>query len=400
MARIGLKLREVMKSRANPREGAALASNVLREGIKSGKISRDDISLKEMAVSLIGDDWESHLRGYTGRLREAVDAIDASGFSAITGQLLVDEVKEKYKLATMVTDKMFRTIKVTNGNLGTQIIPYLTDTVDDPGIVSQGQIYPATQFQGQYITLPAPEKFGRICRVTFEMIYSDLTKQVMDSAASVGKRVGLWVEKKRLRVALGLVNPFNWNGTSYNTYQTSTWNNSLTDFTLTNWTSINRIEQLFANMLDPILNEPIDIGEKMGLLVMPTLKYTAKRIISATEVRSGNITSGAGDQLVSDNPLDGDYTLMSSKHARRTLRTFGSGTFSSDPIADSLVLAGDFQRAFGWREVFPAQVVQAPPQAPAEFEQDVVTQVKANVFGVACVLEPRCVVRAYNSSAT
>lgn len=405
MARIGLKLREVMKGKP-AREGTRLACDVLREGIKSGKISRDDISFRELAESMIGNDWATHLRAVSAgaetpmALRESIDAVDSSGFSAITGQLLVDEVKDKYKLATFVSDQMFRTVKVTNGNLGTHIVPYLTDTLDDPGIVNQGQQYPQTTFNGQYITLAAPEKYGRICALTFEAIYSDLTKQIMDSASSVGRRVGLWVEKKRLRVALGLDNNHVWNGTSYNTYQTSSpWINSKTDFTLTNWTSIQALELLFSQMLDPVLSEPIEI-DGAQMLVMPKLKYTAKRIINATEVRSGDITSGTGDQVISNNPLDGGYSLMDSKHARRQLRTYGSGTFTSDAIADSLVLFGDFKKAFYWREVFPLQTVQAPPQNPAEFNQDIVFQVKANVFGVAGVWDPRYVIRAYNSSAT
>lgn len=402
MARIGLKLREAVKA-----HGVKTACQVLREGIEQKRISRDDISLRELAQSMIGDNWESHLRAVARRaanspleLRESIDAVDSSGFHAITGQLLVDEVREKYKLATMVSDQMFRVIRVTNGNLGEHVVPYLSDTIDDPGIVSQAQQYPQTTFQGQYITLAAPEKYGRICAVTFEAIFADLSKQIIESAGSVGKRVGLWVEKKRLRVALGLDNNHKWNGTSYNTYLTSgtPWKNALTDFVLTNWTSINTLEQLFAAMLDPVLNEPIEI-DGAGMLVMPTLKYTAKRIISATEVRSGDITTGSGHQVVSANPLDGGYSLMTSKHARRQLRTYGSGTFSSDPIADSLVLFGDFKKAFYWREVFPAQVTQAPPQSPAEFNQDIVTQVKANVFGVAGVWDPRYVVRAYNAAA-
>lgn len=399
MARIGLKLREVMKGRP-AREGAKVATEVLREGLKSGKIAKEDISLREMAQSLIGDDWETHLRESAMRLRESMDAVDSSGFSTITGQLLVDEIKDKYKLATYVTDQMFRTIKVSNGNLGTHIVPYLTDTLDDPGIVQQGQTYPQTSFQGQYITLAAPEKYGRICSVTFEAIFSDLTKQILDSAGSVGRRVGLWVEKKRLRVAFGLDNNHIWNGTSYSTFQASSpWVNKLTDFSLTNWTSVQRLELLFAAMLDPVLNEPIDI-EGAQMLVMPKLKYTAKRILNATEVRSGDITTGDGHQVVSDNPLDGSYTLLASKHARRQLLTYGSGTYTTEPIADSAVLFGDFKRAFYWREVFPMQTFSAPPQNPAEFNQDIVLQAKANVFGVAGVAEPRAVVLAYNSSAT
>jgi hypothetical protein len=406
MARIGLKLKEVMKGRPAA-EGQRVAKEVLREAIATKKIAKEDISLREMAQSLIGDNWETHLRnvaqggaGEPMAFRESVDAVDSSGFHAITGQLLVDEIKDKYKLATFVTDQMFRTIKVTNGNLGTHVVPYLTDVIDDPDIVSQGQKYTETQFQGQYITLAAPQKFGRICSVTFEAIYSDLTKQILDSAGSVGKRVGLWVEKKRLRVALGLDNNHVWNGTSYNTYQTSTpWINSKTDFSLTDWTSVQTLELMFSKMLDPVLNEPIDI-DGVQVLTVPALKYTYKRILNATEVRHGQTDEATGIQSVSGNPLDGGYSLMTSKHLRRQALTYGSSTWDTEPKADSLSLFGDFKKAFYWREVFPLQTVQAPPMNPAEFEQDIVLRVKANVFGVAGTWDPRYVIRAYNSSAS
>jgi hypothetical protein len=404
MARIGLKLREVMKSRPGV-EGQRAAKQVLREALEQKKITKEDISLREMAQSLIGDQWESHLRTVAQRgaedgalaFREAVDAVDSSGFHAITGQLLVDEIKEKYKLATYVGDQLFRVIKVTNGNLGTHVVPYLSDTIDDPEIVSQGQKYDDTTFSGQYITLAAPQKFGRICSVTFEAIYQDLTKQILDSAGSVGKRVGLWVEKKKLRVALGLDNNHVWNGTSYDTYQAATpWINSVTNFSLTNWTSIQTLELMFSKMLDPVLAEPIDI-DGAQMLTVPSLRYTAKRIQNATETRDGDITTGSGHQTISGNPLDG-FSLLTSKHLRRQALTYGAATFDTDAKADSLVLYGDFKKAFYWREVFPMQTVQAPPQNPAEFEQDIVLRVKANVFGVAGVWDPRYVIRAYNAS--
>lgn len=391
-AQIGLKLKEAVKQ-----HGRAKAGEIFREAIASKKIDVADISLREMAENMIGPSWAVHLKDYAGRIRESVEAVDSSGFSAITGQLLIDTIRDKYKLAQFITDQMYTTAKISNGNLGTQIEPYLSDVTDDPGIVSQGQQYPATAFQGQYVMYPAPEKYGRICRLTYEMIYSDLTGQALDSAASVGARVGLWVEEKRLRVAFGLVNPFSWNGTTYNTFLTTgSWVNKLTDFVLTNWTSINRIEQLFAQMTDPVTGKPIDLDAN-GMVVMPTLRYTAKRILGATEVRSGNEASDAGNLLVSANPLDSNYKLMVSKHARAQVTGFGAVTA---PITDSYCLMGDFKRALLWREVFPMQTVQAPPQAHEEFNQDVVLQVKANVYGVAAVREPRALVLAYNSSAT
>lgn len=390
-AQIGLKLRESVKA-----HGVSKAADIFREALAAKKFSREDISLREMAENMIGSNWADTLKNYAGRLRESVEAVDSSGFSAITGQLLIDTIREKYKLATFITDEMFTVAKISNGNLGTQIEPYLSDVTDDPGVVNQGQPYPATAFTGQYVTYPAPEKYGRICRVTFEMIYSDLTGQVLDSAASVGTRVGLWVEEKRLRVAFGLTNPFNWNGTAYNTYLTTgSWINKLTDFTLTNWTSVNRIEQLFAKMTDPVTGKPIDLDAN-GMVVMPTLKYTAKRILNATEVRSGDVTSGTGDQVISANPLDTNYKLMTSKHARAQVVGFGAVT---EAITDTYVLTGDFKKGLLWREVFPMQTVQAPPQSQEEFNQDVVLQVKGNVYGVAAVREPRALVLAYNASA-
>lgn len=391
-AQIGLKLRETVKS-----HGVDTAKKVLREAIDAKRVAKEDLSLREMAEHMIGSDWASKLKEASSntRLREAQEAVDASGFSAITGQLFVDEVKEKYKLATMVGGELFSTSKVTNGNLATQRVPFLSDTTDDPALVNQGQVYPQTSFVGQYIDLPAPEKYGRVCSLTFEMVYSDLTGQAFDSAGSVGRRVGLWEEKKKQRVVWGVVNNHSWNGTSYNTYLTSgAWTNKTTGFTLTNWTSMNTLEQLFNKMRDPVLNEPIDI-EAYSLFVMPNAYYTAKRILNATEVRSGDVTAGAGDQLISQSPLEGYGKILTSKHAFKMLTDAAAdgGAGLTESQANGYGLVGDFKKAFVWREVFPMQVIQAPPQNPAEFYQDIVFQVKANIFGVAGVRDPRYVVQ-------
>lgn len=399
MARIGLKLREIVKN-----NGVQAARDTFREALREGKITRNQVSLRELAESLIGPQWADRLRETTGRarLRESIDAVDASGFAAITGQLLVDTIKEKYKMATMVTDQLVTTLPITNGNLGPQREPWLSDVMDDPAHLQQKENYPQTAFVGQYIDYPAPQKFGRICAVTFEAIYSDLTGQILDSAGSVGRRTGLWVENQRLRVMCGAVNNHSWNGTAYNTYQTATpWVNAIADFTLTDWKSVQKVELLFAQMRDPVTGWPIDI-EGMNCLTVPPLKHTARRIFAATETRSGDITSGAGDQTISVNPLD-NYQLYVSKHLYRILTDAAAGAFPglglTEARASTFTLWGDFKRAFVWREVYPLQVVQAPPNDPAEFNQDVVLQVKAGVFGVAAVRDPRFVVRAYNASA-
>lgn len=396
--KLGMKLKEQVKAHGIPK-----TLEIMREGIKAGTIKDEDFSLREMAQSFMGDTWPAKLKEHNIKLKEgSVTAVDASGFSAITGQLFVDRVKAKYKLATFVGDQLFAVEQVTNGNLATHREPWLGDSSDNPGIVNQQEPYPSTSFGAQYIDMPAPRKYGRICRVTFEMIFSDLTGQARNSADSVGVRVGLWVEKQRLDVIAGIVNPHSWSGTGYNTYQgTTPWINTLTDFVLTDWTSVNRIEQLFAQMLDPVTGEPIDIDVSQVLSV-PTLKYPLRRILHATQTRSQGAMTAASNTTVAENPIDTDYSILLSKHLRKKLiaAAAAGGAALTAAVADTVTFWGEFKKALVWRQVFPVKIVQAPPMSPEEFNQDVVLQVKANVFGVAAVRDPRFLCYAYNSAAT
>ena len=383
---IEYKLKQVCEQ-----NGVQATVNTLKEAFAEKKITAGDFSLRRMAEAFMGHNWTSVLENRLGRVQESSEAVSASLFTAITGQLLVNEIKEKFQLASFIGDQLATTIPVTNGNLGTQKVPYLSDVRDIGEKLEEGEPYPQTQFAGQYITYPGVEKHGRICAVTMEAIYSDLTTQILDSARSVGTYLALTKEYKILQVILGVTNNHSWNGTSYNTYLTTgAWINKLTTFSLTDWTSINSLEQLFVNMVDPVTGYPILVEPKQ-MLVMPALKYQARSVINATEVRRNNpgyATSGAPIQNVSDNPLDRDYQIMTSPHAFKALTD--SGVSASN--ANTRVYLGDFQKAFVWREAKPLTVVEAPPLNPLEFNQDIALAVKASWMGVAGVRDPRYVV--------
>lgn len=382
------KLREAAKT-----YGVEKASEVFFEEVREGKISSSRLSIRRLAEAFCGENWADTLTRYNriGRVTESTEAVDPSGFAAITGQLLVNEIREKYQLASMVADRLAKTIPVTNGNLGTQIVPYLSDVSDDGEVVQPGFPYPQTKFSGQYITHPAIVKKGRICAVTMETIYQDLTGQVLDSARSVGTRLALAREEDILKVVLGITNPHSFNGSAYNTYQASTpWINTVTSFSLTDWTGINTLEQLFTKMKDPVTGKPIQIEPKQ-IFVMPAQKYSVRRIINATEVESGNYaTSGNPSRTVSNNPLDKNYEILTSAHAFNLLTDSTIGNVS-ESNANLRVYLGDFQRAFVWREAQPLKVVEAPPLNPADFNQDIALSVKASWMGVAGVSEPRAV---------
>src|SRR5687767_2662426 len=193
--------------------------------INAGKIKPGEVSFKDLAVNIVGDNWDTRLGAFQAvshRLRESSgenadhtlrvlesgsgEAVDASAFADITGQLLINEVRRKFTSPTFIGDKLTETVSITNGNLSEQKTPWLTDVLQTGDVVQPGMPYPHTQFAQQFQTYPAPVKHGQICSVTMEMIYSDLTSQALDSAGSVGRALGYARELEILDVALGNTN--------------------------------------------------------------------------------------------------------------------------------------------------------------------------------------------------
>ena len=265
--------------------------------------------------------------------------------------------------------------------------------------------YPAGGFVENYIDYPSPEKWGEICRITFEMIFSDLTKQAFDSAGNVGERIGIWQEEQTANVIFGLTstidgvsvngNNHSWNGTSYNTYQASApWVNTVGSLQILDWTQINQIEQFWVNMLDPQTGKVIKIRPTAAVVQPWKLNYW-KRIFAATNTRQGAYpTTGATNTLTdSPSPLDTDYPVTTSPYAYQLL--LASGLTAAQ--AQEYVVVADFKRAFVWRYVYNLQVVEAPPQNPEEFNSDIVYQVKGSIFGKVCVRDPRFAALTYNT---
>jgi hypothetical protein len=146
-------------------------------------------------------------------------------------------------------------------------------------------------------------------------------------------------------------------------------------------------------MKDPNTGKPIHIFEPgaMSMLVMPFQRYTASRILNPQTVTKNGpfATSGDVEQLESPNPLDTNYKILTSANARNLLVT--SGVAAS--TADKYVFLGNFKKAFVWREAKPLEVVQAPANNWAEFNQDITVAIKASWWGSCGVMDPRYVVQ-------
>ena len=392
MKQVGMKLREAFKNHG-PLNGLA----IFNEAVKEKKIDPYQLSIRGMAEGMIGDGYYQNLVAYQSdptwrmNLREQ-SVVDTSNFAAVQGQILLTMIRDKYQLEVQTVNQYFRTVPITNGNLSTEREQIVTRVNDIAMVVNQAMPYPNTIFGQQYVEYPAPVKFGEQCNVTAEMVFADKTKQIYDSAASVGEQTGMFEARAKLRVLLGIVNPYSANGTAANTYNTSgSIINKLTTFAFTDWRSMNTLEQTLLNQTDPSTGYPLQ-NTIRDVFVIPTRVYDMRRVFNATEVRS--TSNAAVDTLISGNPLTDTPNLYTSRYAQQLLINEGGLNLTQ---ASSLVIAGDFRKALLWREVWPVTITQLPPGNLREFDMDIVLSVKASGFGAACVAEPRYLVYGYTA---
>lgn len=392
MKNIGIKLREAYSG------GVEKGNLYLREAVDKKYIDPSRLSFRGLAEGMLGDAYEAALRkAIYGSMNVREQSVtDSSAFFAVTGQILIGRVRQKYELTSQIGKSIFPVIPIVDNNLQASREQIVSRVSQLPGTVEQGMTYPQQAFGQLYIDYPAPQKFGYQCNVTMELVLADKTKQIYDMADSVGEMTGWEEERRKMRVFLGIVNPFSQNGTAANTYRSSgAWVNLLNDFTLVDYKSVNRLEQVLRNQTDPQTGLPLN-GMVQDMFVMPIKRYDAKRILNATDIRING--TAAGDLTVSGNPLDGNIKMTNTSQFVQALAV-SEGSYTSAK-ADTITIAGRFDRAFGWREVYPVRVEQLPPNSERNFDKDIMYAVKAGGFGVAVVQEPREVTLAFNNAAS
>jgi hypothetical protein len=400
MPTLGRNLKRLTES-----HGLPAVLDQLGDALRARKIPESEVSFRELAQSFLGDDWPVKLGRYSARTLEAGDAVDASAFSAISGNILIDRVRDQFNSPEFIASALVETIPVTNGNLDTQREPWLSDVIpENPGalggsdyVVEAGMPFPKTDFRANYFALAKPEKRSLGCVVTWEMLFSDRTRQALSAAGSVGKTLGLSREERILKVMFGLAGNFTASlgggpETAYNTYYTSggPYVNQIGTNPIDDWDSINAIEQVFANMLDPVTGKPIDVTPT-ALIVMPAKYYNAKIALNAPNIRQsyGTVPSGAGATTdiaaYAPNPLENNYPIYKSKYAYQLVLASVSGVAAT---AREFAVLADTKRAFYYREVRPLTVMQAPPGNLYEFQNDAAVAIKAIEFGVAGTQSP------------
>ena len=384
---LGQKLMEFANA-----HGISKTTQFFQESLQKGRITMEQVSFRNLAEATMGHNWPDRLKeARMIPLMESTSPIGPSLFTAISGQLLVDETWKGWGDPAFIGRKLVRVIPC-GPNLGEHTVPGHSQVLDDAGEVQPGENYPRTKFRGRFKVLPKPVKKGLICELTFEAIYSDLVGDRAEAARTVGWRVRYEEEEDILSVVMGNVNNYkeavggNDTASAKNTYQTSDWTNSQTGKTLNSFRPIQELRTLMQRITDPDTGKRIPFVGDYPLLVMPEREWDASIIKTAREVRvtDGDLTNN-GEQTLAGNPLKGVSEILSSPIAEQLQIDAGVSTTN----LKDYFWHGPFSQSFILREVFAPEVQQAPPMNPDEYNRDVVLSVKCRRFNKAGVWEPR-----------
>lgn len=383
--------------------GPATMGDHLKEALEQKHLKPEDIDFAELAESLFGREFtrmcDPAIESDGGvtrffRMKEAEDGVDYTAFGTITQRVISAKVVEEFDLESSQAAGMVDL--ETNVRLRHERRPGITAPDNQGEIVHPGMPYPRQGLSEKYQDFSDNNKRGTIIPITKEaLFFVGQSGEILRQAGRVGEMLGINKDRRIWEVILGINNNFRFGMrgnavAAYNTYNAAAiavGNDTIVPqnihgWQFNDWNDIDRANRLFDRMVDPDTGEPIEIRQ-FTLIVMPAREFRARRILTASEVRE---TVGA-TQTLSANPVSAYKLGPVSRRARSILAA--SNAFG-DP--DAVWLLGDPKKAFVYRENWPLGVLQAPLNAQAEFEQDIVFQVKASERGGCWVKRPHYMV--------
>lgn len=381
-------------------DGPTKTCQNIREALAEGHLKANDFSIRDIAEALVPDgrEWVRSMDPrFDTPVLEAGDGVDVTAFANVTGQIFYNKLLDNYQVETQITDSLVNNIPTT---LDGEKIAGVDAITDDIAVVPPGMPIPNLGFGEEYIETPTAKKRAFIVPVTKEAIFFDRTGKILSQAASLGEVLGLNKAKRIWDALVGISTTFvtggkfKYNGTEYSVYNTSAvdytsyfYLNAHTNV-LADYSDIDIAENLFANMTDPVSQEPIAIDGMRQLIVCPALMATARKIINATEVRE---TTNTNTVTLSASPLAPNLAQPISSAMMRA-RLIAGSVAAAD--ANKYWLYGDTKKAFAYMENWPVTVTQSPSNSEAEFTQDIVVRYKASERGAVAVLDPRYMTRS------
>lgn len=386
--------------RTSPRETIQALQEALQDGFegKPGGLKPSDFSIRDLAANLItiGNDpighvrLEQYCRPDESPLLEA--ALDTTAFDALTRNIVNVAVLEGYTLPSFVLSAAVRTIA------GRSMFPRITGVSlplkgNADLEVAENEAIPLVGMGDEYARGAQTVKHGAIVAISKETVLADETGQILESAARVGELIGLEKETILTDLICGLDSDCvierrvgdvtEQTGDLFQDGDAQSLGDRYTnvaDITLTDWTDIAEAEQLLAAITLPGTASPVMLTRRL-MLVPTQLKFTAARIVAATETRSGT-----GNIVVAGNPIGPlDITLVSSPlvYSRQIAASVSAGD------AAGSWFYGDLYRAVAWYQNWGI-TVEEDRGGELAFTNDILARYKATIRGGPVVTEPRC----------
>jgi hypothetical protein len=392
---MGIKYKALVEHfRADP----DAATRELREQIEQRKIKAQDFNdFGALFESCFGaSEYFACRRGtqlandvFARSLTEAQGAVSTAAFQNISGQIVYSAVlggceNEEFTMTNLIPEQETQF-------LDGEKIAGITDIGDETAIRAEADPYTLMGVGEDWIFTPAIKDRGGIVPITWEAVFADRTGQLLDRCSKVGEARGIAREKQAVDCAIDenvTVHRYNWRGTVIQSYNdntgTHTWDNLAATNGMVDWTQVDAAEQLFNGLLNPYTGEPILVSAK-HLTVSKQLEQTARRIISATEIRvatPGYATTGNPTLTNAANPYNNKYTVVTSRYIgfRQTTKT-------------SWYLS-DWTKYAKYMVAEKLNVVQAPSNSHDEFHRRIVQQYRVNERGQYVVVEPRASVKS------
>ena len=410
----------------------AMERSSIRESSKPA-MRTEEVSLLALAQGLISPYPEEISRaiGQCGtasssiplHAMEAATDVTPSAFANISAYnaavigLLEMRILQAYQKPTFMLQNAVEVIPSKLRSLKLAGVSNIGDVAQDR---DPGQTHARANLSERFTTTPITKNKGIGVDVTREAVLFDYTAQVLKQADSVGESLALRKEYQIVDCVIGVTNSYNYNGTTYNTYQDAAAdgnggnfiNSFVNPITTSNaWDAYNKVLQAWVNMVDPETGQPISL-EGFDILAMPAAAMIHEVQLQASEIsRMANALTGTywpQDAAKSTNPARGMFRLMGGDKAKIYPYAFRRATdasglaLSTTPVttgiastspAGGLWFAGDFKKAFNWNENLPLTITRANVNDYVMGDRGIVMALFADEMGAAGVTDPRYVTR-------
>ncbi len=392
------------------------------------RLSPREVSFKDLAESVIGEDWHRRLNPDTARRvmlmeeeRPLVEAgtnavppssfADINAFTAVVTGLLEISIMDGWQNPQFIADQLMPPDS-TRMFAGRKVIG-TTRLGDVAEVRLPGMPTKRAGFGERWITQPATVENALSVEVTQEAVYLDLTGEVLEQANGVGEWLGWRKEIRCIDAWVGNVNTYSYKGTSYNTYIANGYfNNDLSSNELVDFTNVETVLIAFREMQDPETGLRVLITPNR-ILVMQGKLMTARMIFGKgdVEVRSQgglypSVTGSAGPTSNflpasvrrAPNPiagLFGEPLTSPLVYQRLTDSAANGGAALSASTAERYWWVWDSTKPpMKYAQNWPLRVQTAAPNQLDMIDRGIVHFVKADERGTPMVYEPRRVVRS------